>query len=105
MCGKAAACAFGWSGTSAEAPGSVPVPETEQKHVPAVAAGRRQGAPRGGCGLRSAMAESSRGKLYLKLHQRQDGAGARPAARGAGVHAPSCLRGFTCFYYTFTVFI
>lgn len=41
--------------------------------------------PQGGrlrcCGLRSAMAESSRGKLYLKLHQRHKDARARPATR------------------------
>ena len=41
--------------------------------------------PQGGrlrrCGLRFAMAESSRGKLYLKLHQRHKDARARPATR------------------------
>lgn len=76
---KAAACAraCGWSGSSAEAPGSVPEKTKERKCTCCCRGPPPGGVPRG-CGLRSAMAESSRGKLYLKLHQRQDGAGAPP---------------------------
>lgn len=108
---------------SAEAPGFVP--EKQKKYVPALTAAtavqKLLAALRYLWGLRSAMAESSRGKLVLflffsfffeKLHQRHEDAHTHtcPAAPPESVQVrvrASASQRFACFVfmYTYTVYI